>query len=167
MPIQDLIKNTLIVATLLTTIHQWPALLDQQSVDWLAVLLSYLVVFITLFILLKNSPVKDHDIEQTAPRLDPQRLNVLYRQASLVERNAHKANAVLIRQLEYIQKLLSKLKSQNHGDDYDIAHNELINEMAILEKYVSRIATEMEKNVKLGEKLQQSIANIDPEIGVL
>ena len=167
MSIRGIIKNTLILATLITVIHQWPALVDQQPVGWLAILLSYFAVFLTLFLLLRTSSVNDGSAEDAFPRLDPQHLNALYRQASLVERNAHKSSAVFIRQLKYIQKLRSKLKNLDHGDDYSSARTELIGEMEILEKYVSRAVSEMNKNVKLGEKLQQSIANIDPDIGVL
>jgi len=42
----------------------------------------------------------------------------------------------------------------------------LLKELQQLELRISNIVKEMEKNVKLGEKLQQSVANIDPEIGI-
>lgn len=169
MPILNIIKLSLILGSAITLIHQWPALLEEEPVNWLALLLSYSVAFVSFYwanVFLGQ--VKNTDLTADSPhQLNPQHLEALYKQASLVERNAHKANTVFNNQLQYIKKLLASTKKLEHGDDYDTAHANLVKELAVLEKHVERIVMEMNKNVKLGEKLQQSIANIDPEIGVI
>jgi hypothetical protein len=169
MPIINVIKLSLIQGSVITLIHQWSALFAPIAVDWLAILLSYGVSLLSVYWLTKSA-IKTNasqQSEQGIGQLNPQHLEDLYKQASLVERNAHKANRVFNHQLQYIKKLLAKTKELEHGVDYDVAHAGLVKELALLEQHVQRIVTEMSKNVKLGEKLQQSIANIDPEIGVL
>ena len=93
-------------------------------------------------------------------------LDALYKQSIIVERNAHKANAVFTQQLNYVRKLLHKTQSLAPGDDFEQVHANLVQELTVLEHHIERLLEEMSKNVKLGEKLQQSVANIDPEIGV-
>mgnify|MGYP000040490493 FL=1 len=169
MPVLNLIKLSLILGSVITLVHQWPALFEQVPVDWLAISLSYGVAFLAFYWVTKTA-IKSPTSELAGPdkaQFNPQHLEALYKQASLVERNAHKANRVFSHQLQYIKKLLAKTKKLEHGEDYDAAHASLVKELAVLEHHVERIVTEMNKNVKLGEKLQQSIANIDPEIGVL
>ena len=70
-------------------------------------------------------------------------------------------------QLAYVRKLLSKAQNLSQGDDFEPLHRSLVQELTVLEQHIERLLEEMNKNVKLGEKLQQSVANIDPEIGVL
>jgi hypothetical protein len=169
MSILNIIKLSLILGSVITLIHQWPALYEQVPVDWLVLLLSYGVSFVSFYGMARYaqpSPPKKMG-GNTLHQLNPGHLEALYKQASLVERNAHKANAVFNHQLQYIKKLLAKTRNLQHGDDYDAAHASLVKELGVLEHHVERIVTEMNKNVKLGEKLQQSIANIDPDIGVV
>ena len=66
-----------------------------------------------------------------------------------------------------MRKLLSKAQNLSQGDDFEPLHRSLVQELTVLEQHIERLLEEMNKNVKLGEKLQQSVANIDPEIGVL
>ncbi len=169
MLILNIIKLSLILGSAITLIHQWPALLEEEPVNWLSLLLSYSAAFTSFYWANKFLvPVKYVEpSSNVAHQLNPQHLEALYKQASLVERNAHKANTVFNHQLQYIKKLLASTKKLEHGEDYDQAHANLVKELAVLEKHVERIVMEMNKNVKLGEKLQQSIANIDPEIGVI
>jgi len=168
MSILNVIKLSLILGSVITLIHQWAALYEQVPVDWLALLLSYVVSFLSFYGLSKYAqPSVKNSATSPLSQLDPGHLEALYKQASLVERNAHKANTVFNHQLQYIKKLLAKTRNLQHGDDYDMAHASLVKELGVLEHHVERIVTEMNKNVKLGEKLQQSIANIDPEIGII
>ena len=165
MAISHMITSSLIFGTVLTVIHQWASLFDDKAVDWLALLLCYLVSFLFTYWLLKdNKKSSSHEMLEAPISVDPKHIEALYKQASLVERNAHKANAVFTHQLQYIKKLLANTRNLDHGTDYDIAHANLVKELSVLEHHVELIGAEMSKNVKLGEKLQQSVANIDPEI---
>ena len=168
MAISHMIKSSLILGTVLTIIHQWPSLSDAKAVDWLALLLCYLVSFLFTYWLLKDKKdLSSHGEPEMPVSVDPKHVEALYKQASLVERNAHKANAVFTHQLQYIKKLLANTRNLDHGTDYDVAHANLVKELSVLEHHVELIVSEMNKNVKLGEKLQQSVANIDPEIRLL
>ncbi len=155
MAISHMIKSSLIFGTVLTVIHQWASLIDAKAVDWLALLLCYLK---------GNKDSSSRGIPEAPISVDPKHIEALYKQAGLVERNAHKANAVFTHQLQYIKKLLANTRNLDHGTDYDVAHANLVKELSVLEHHVELIVAEMNKNVKLGEKLQQSVANIDPEI---
>jgi hypothetical protein len=167
MEITRMIKTALILGTLMTVIHQWAALIDASPVDWLALFLCYGLSFLVSFWLLKAQEKTMQNDQSAGVVINPKHIEALYKQAGLVERNAHKANAVFIHQLQYIKKLLDKTKNLEDGADYDLAHQDLVKELSVLEQHVELIASEMNKNVKLGEKLQQSVANIDPEIGLL
>ncbi len=169
MSMLNIIKLSLILGSIITLIHQLPALYEQAPVNWLALLLSYTVSFFSFYLSAKfNKPSRKTDsVETSQSSLNPQHLEALYKQASLVERNAHKANKVFTHQLQYIKKMLNNTKQLERGEDFEMAHSNLIKELALLEQHVGRIVTEMNKNVRLGEKLQQSIDNIDPEIGVI
>lgn len=151
----------------MTVIHQWASLIEAQPVDWLALIFCYALSFLAAFWLIKNNTESPSHGNASSVSIDPKHIEALYKQAGLVERNAHKANAVFTHQLQYIKKLLEKTKNLESGVDYDQAHQDLVKEISVLEQHVELIVSEMNKNVKLGERLQQSVANIDPEIGLL
>lgn len=165
------IKMSLILGTLLGMAHQWQGILDNGSVDWLAWLVSYGLCFGVFYYWEKFQAAlaKKVDIEDASiyGSITPAQLDALYKQSIIVERNAHKANTVFNQQLNYVRKLLSKAQNLSPGDDFDNLHQNLIHEISLLEHHIERLLQEMNKNVMLGEKLQQSVANIDPELGVL
>lgn len=164
-----MIKMSLILGTLLGIVHQWPAMLENGSVNWFAWLMSYAICMCAFYFLDKKYQKESEKIEDDAPLgiISPAKLDALYKQSIIVERNAHKANAVFSQQLAYVRKLLSKAQNLSQGDDFEPLHRSLVQELTVLEQHIERLLEEMNKNVKLGEKLQQSVANIDPEIGVL
>jgi len=164
------IKMSLILGTLLGMTHQWEGMLENGSVDWLAWLISYGLCFMVFFYwdkLKKTSPSDADTDESVFGSITPAQLDALYKQSIIVERNAHKANRVFTQQLSYVRKLLEKTKNLAPGDDFESLHESLVKELSVLEHHIERLLQEMNKNVKLGEKLQQSVANIDPELGVL
>ncbi|MGR6874605.1 hypothetical protein ACU6U9_20455 [Pseudomonas sp. HK3] len=160
---------SLILGTLLGIVHQWPAMLENGSVNWFAWLMSYAICMGVFYFLDKRSKKQIDYVDDDTPMgtISPAKLDALYKQSIIVERNAHKANAVFTQQLNYVRKLLHKTQSLSQGDDFESMHTSLVQELTVLEQHVERLVEEMGKNVKLGEKLQQSVANIDPEIGVL
>lgn len=162
-----MIKTALILGTLMTVIHQWASLIEARPVDWLALIFCYALSFLTAYWFIKTNTAPPASANSSSVSIDPKHIEALYKQAGLVERNAHKANAVFTHQLQYIKKLLEKTKNLESGVDYDLAHQDLVKELSVLEQHVELIVSEMNKNVKLGERLQQSVANIDPEIGLL
>ncbi|GAA6135330.1 hypothetical protein NBRC116188_21200 [Oceaniserpentilla sp. 4NH20-0058] len=164
------IKMSLIVGTLLGMAHQWQGILSNASVDWIAWAVSYLLCFLAFFYWDKFSKASlqtDHEDDSPFGIITPAQLDALYKQSIIVERNAHKANKVFSQQLGYVHKLLEKTKNLSPGDDFESLHTNLVYELSVLEQHIERLLLEMNKNVKLGEKLQQSVANLDPEIGVL
>lgn len=162
------IKMSLILGTLLGVVHQWPAMVDDGNLDWLAWSISYLLCFAVFYCWDKHNQKQGDDEDMPVMgSVSPAQLDALYKQSIIVERNAHKANAVFTQQLNYVRKLLQKTQNLSPGDDFDQAHSALVRELTVLEHHIERLLEEMTKNVKLGEKLQQSVANIDPEIGVL
>ncbi len=168
MSILNIIKLSLILGSVITLVHQWAALYEPVPVDWLALLLSYVVSFLCFYGMNQHAQLSLRKGDTGAStQLNSGHLEALYKQASLVERNAHKANSVFNQQLRYIKNILDKTRNLKHVDDLELAHASLVTELSVLEHHVERIAIEMNKNVKLGEKLQQSIANIDPDIGII
>ena len=163
------IKLTLILGTLLTVVHQWSALLAGDMVQWVPTLSSYLIIFCALYVQekLQKSKNDENDFDEHMGTVSPQDINALYKQAIIVERNAHKANAAFNNQLKTIRSLIERTKAVKTSKHFDEVHGELVDELKQIELRIGNIVKEMEKNVKLGEKLQQSVANIDPEIGVL
>lgn len=163
------IKMSLIVGTLLGMVHQWQGMLHNGSVDWLAWIVSYTLCFLVFFYWdrLYQKQIQVEDEPGVFGSITPAQLDALYKQSIIVERNAHKANLVFSQQLNYVRKLLDKTKNLAPGDDFHAHHQNLVQELTVLEHHIERLLQEMNKNVKLGEKLQQSVANIDPEIGVL
>lgn len=164
------IKMSLILGTLLGMAHQWQGMLSNGSVDWVAWIISYLLCFFAFFYWDKihtSSLVTDHAHDSPFGIITPAQLDALYKQSIIVEQNAHKANKVFSQQLGYVRKLLEKTKNLSPGDDFESLHHNLVHELSVLEHHIERLLLEMNKNVKLGEKLQQSVANLDPEIGVV
>lgn len=163
------IKLTLILGTLLTVVHQWSALLAGDMVQWIPTLTSYLIIYLSLYGLdrYKQGQSDDGSHDEPMGTVSPQHINALYKQAIIVERNAHKANAAFSNQLKTIRSLIERTKAVKTSKHFDEVHGELVTELKEIEMRIANIVKEMEKNVKLGEKLQQSVANIDPEIGVL
>lgn len=163
------VKVTLILATVLTVINQWTVLVEGGVVQWVPTILTYLVTFGAVYTVNRLNMVQakdehyDHEIMGT---VSPQHINTLYKQSMIVERNAHKANAAFAKQLKNIHKLVERIQQLDNAEDFEQHHTELVNELQQLETRIGNIVKEMEKNVKLGEKLQQSVANIDPEIGI-
>lgn len=158
---------TLILGTLLTALNQWSAVVAGDSVQWLPTLSTYALIFITLHLLDKRKSLSTMAPTEAMGSVSPQHINALYKQAMIVERNARKANAAFTNQLKSIQALLEHTKQLDSTADFAKAHQDVVDELQQLEKRIGNILKEMEKNVKLGEKLQQSVANIDPEIGIL
>jgi hypothetical protein len=163
------IKMSLILGSLLGIVHQWSAILENGSLNWVAWLISYNLCFAVFYFWDKHTQKQILDQPEDAPlgSVSAAQLDALYKQSIIVERNAHKANAVFTQQLNYVRKLLHKTQSLAPGDDFEQLHSNLVQELTVLEHHIERLLEEMNKNVKLGEKLQQSVANIDPEIGVL
>ena len=177
---KNAVKFSLILTTLMGLIFQWPLINQEPGIpqelgivhghelNWLVWLSAYVVSFVVVYVLQyqKPEPEQDH-VEDSPSSISPAHLEALYKQAMIVERNAIKANTVFDQQLHYVHKLVEKTKNLEHGKDFDTTHASLVKELAVLEQHVQRLVLEMNKNVKLGEKLQQSVANIDPEIGVM
>jgi len=161
------IKMSLILGTLLGVVHQWNAILENGALNWLAWLVSYVVCFAVFFLWDKHNKKQADNVDEPVGSVSPAQLDALYKQSIIVERNAHKANAVFTQQLNYVRKLLHKTQNLAPGENFDQLHQNLVEELTVLEHHIERLVEEMGKNVKLGEKLQQSVANIDPEIGVL
>jgi hypothetical protein len=163
------IKMSLILGTLLGIAHQWTAILEDGSVNWLAWMISYVICFCVFYLWDKQNKKQADNMHDDGPlgSVSPAQLDALYKQSIIVERNAHKANAVFTQQLNYVRKLLHKTQSLAPGDDFEQLHGDLVQEITVLEHHIERLLEEMSKNVKLGERLQQSVANIDPEIGIL
>ena len=161
------LKYSLLVTTLLGALFQWPVMAQGGAFNPLVWLSAYVVCFILFYFLLdKKAPVEEVP-EEASGNISSSQLEGLYKQASIVERNALKANIVFEQQLQYVNRLLEKCKTLESGDDFNETRESLVKELAVLEKHVQRLLKEMNKNVKLGEKLQQSVANIDPEIGII
>ncbi|MAA71758.1 MAG: hypothetical protein CL679_08525 [Bermanella sp.] len=162
------IKMSLILGTLLGITHQWSAILENGSLNWLAWLISYVLCFVVFYFWDKHNKkhIDTEPVDAPLGSVSAAQLDALYKQSIIVERNAHKANAVFTQQLNYVRKLLHKTQSLAPGDDFEQVHANLVQELTVLEHHIERLLEEMNKNVKLGEKLQQSVANIDPEIGV-
>lgn len=163
------IKLTLILGTLLTVVHQWSALLAGDMVQWIPTLTSYVIIYCSLYALerYQRSHTDEPLTDEPLGTVSSQDISALYKQAMIVERNAHKANAAFTNQLKTIRSLIERTKAVKTSKHFDEVHGELVTELKEIEKRIANIVKEMEKNVKLGEKLQQSVANIDPEIGVL
>ena len=162
------VKASLILGSLLVVSNQWSAWLEDMPTNWWAVCITYVLCFLGFWAVERfKGTTQDLDAVFTPNQgVSPQHLEALYKQAMIVEKNAYKANAVFTQQLQYIRKILHKLNQQSDEADPLTVKKEITKEISVLDHHVERIVTEMHKNIKLGEKLQQSIANIDPEIGV-
>lgn len=164
----QLVKLSFLLATLIGITFNFEALLNSGHVNWLGWLTTYVLCFAFFyFYLFKNSTAKSDEYETHNGTVSPDHLEALYKHASIVERNAHKANAVFGQQLLYVKKVIVKAKKLNPDEDFSRTHDCLVKQLSSLEHHLERLLGEMKKNVKLGEKLQQSVANIDPEIGLL
>lgn len=161
------LKYSAVLGTLIGLGFYFSGLLIGNEVNLLGWLLAYPMCFgIFYFVSFQSS--SDHSLDESEQStINTAHLEALYKQAMIVERNAQKANAVFSKQLAYVNKLVQKTKELSPGADFDTAHANLVKELDVLQHHVERLLGEMQKNVKLGEKLQQSIANLDPEIGVL
>ena len=163
------LKYSLVLGTLVGLGFYFSGLLLDNQLNWFGWLLAYPFCFAVFHFVSFTDTVQSTPIAEGSDvvGISPAHLESLYKQAMIVERNAQKANAVFSKQLAYVNKLVQKTRDLSPGDDFDQAHASLVKELDILEHHVERLLEEMQKNVKLGEKLQQSVANIDPEIGVL
>jgi len=163
------LKYSCLLGTLIGLAFYFSGLLLNNELNWLGWLLAYPMCFAVFHFvdMTTTSAQGSTEDESDLPGISPAHLEALYKQAMIVERNAQKANAVFSKQLAYVNKLVQKTRELRPGDDFDQAHASLVKELDVLEQHVERLLEEMQKNVKLGEKLQQSVANIDPEIGVL
>lgn len=162
----QIFKFALLTGTLFAVIQFAPALIGEaQDPSYWVIMAGYLVSFFAFYFYdaLLNS--QKEDTEDENPHLA--HIEALYKQAMIVVKNANKTNTVFQRQLSYVQHLIDKSRDLQPGDDFERLQKELTHELAVLEKHVEHIMVEMQKNVRLGEKLQQTIANLDPEIGVL
>jgi len=167
--VKDLIKFSILLSTSIILLMYFGNVMMDAPVNWLACVLVFPISFGVLMgfqkLLLSTQKPSGGDESQT--QVNPAHLEALYKQAMIVERNAQKANKVFSQQLMYVRKLVTKTRELKPGDDFTSAHEALVTELDVLEQHVERLLIEMQKNVKLGEKLQQSVANLDPEIGVL
>lgn len=167
--ISQTIKMTLVLGTVLTVINQWSELMAGAMVQWIPTVLTYVVIFAAIYgynrLNQKNLDAGESS-DEVMGTVSPQHINALYKQSMIVERNAHKANAAFNNQLNTIHALIERTQKLDNAEDFEQSHGELLKELRQLEMRISNIVKEMEKNVKLGEKLQQSVANIDPEIGI-
>jgi len=166
--VAQIAKLSFLLATLIGLGFNFPALIDAGQINWLGWLLAYAICFAFFYFYLpKETPESEEYPEEIPGSVSPAQLESLYKQAMIVERNAQKADKVFSQQLEYVNKLVQKTKKLSPGPDFDAAHASLVKELDILEHHVERLLEEMQKNVKLGGRLLQSVANIDPEIGVI
>lgn len=161
----QIFKFALLTGTLFALLQFTPALMsDAADPSYWVLIAGYLVSFFAFYFydaLLKSQQDEYEDDPHLA------HIEALYKQAMIVVKNANKTNSVFQRQLSYVQHLIEKCRHLQPGDDFARLQEELTHELAVLEKHVEHIMVEMQKNVRLGEKLQQTIANLDPEIGVL
>jgi len=164
----QLVKLSFLLATIIGIGFNFPALINNGDINWIGWLLSYVACFVFFyFYIFKSDQSSDLETEEITGSINPAHLEALYKQSMIVERNAQKANVVFTQQLEYVKNILHKAKHLSPDDDFHETHESLVSELDVLEHHLERLLGEMKKNVKLGEKLQQSVANIDPEIGVI
>ncbi len=162
------VKLSFLLATLIGIGFNLDPLINSGDVNWIGWLISYFVCFGFIHFYLSNSKVvNEQEYKEPLGSVSSAHLEALYKQAMIVERNAQKANIVFSQQLKYVKNILHKAKHLSQGDDFELSHGTLIKELDVLEHHLERLLSEMQKNVKLGEKLQQSVANIDPELGVV
>lgn len=170
------IKYSVILTTCLGVLFQWSAIQGfvngtdepSQGLSLLVWLSAYVLCFLLVYALQHEKQAESGDQEFDLPNgVSPAQIEALYKHAMLVERNALKANTVFEQQLVYVSKLLQKTKDLDQASDFHKSHANLVKELQVLESHVQRLSQEMNKNVKLGEKLQQTVANIDPDIGVV
>lgn len=163
------LKYSIVLGTLIGLGFYFTGLLIGNQLNWIGWLVAYPLCFAVFHFVSFTQASAEEDFEEGSGQttINSAHLEALYKQAMIVERNAQKANAVFSKQLAYVNKLVQKTRDLSPGDDFDMAHGNLIKELDVLEHHVERLLEEMQKNVKLGEKLQQSVANLDPEIGVL
>jgi hypothetical protein len=166
--VTQLFKLSFSLATLIGIAFNFEALLNAGYVNWLGWLLTYMFCFVFFyFYLFRNNPKIIDDLNIQNGTVSPDHLEALYKHAMIVERNAQKANIVFSQQLLYVKKVINQAKQLNPGNDFHRNHEILVKQLNSLEHHLERLLGEMKKNVKLGEKLQQSVANIDPEIYIL
>lgn len=162
-----LAKQTFLLGTLIGLGFNYHTLMLAADVNWTGWLLCYVICFVFLKFYILNTEHAPQQAAEIPAGVNPDHLNALYKQSMIVERNAQKASLVFTKQLDYVKRILVKAKNLTPGDDFDLTHQNLVEELDVLEHHIEKLLEEMKKNVKLGEKLQQSVANIDPEIGVL
>ncbi len=166
--IKKAFMTSLIVGTILTVINQWSALFNDASVHWFPLFLTYVVPFFVYWLGTQHGAGGAIDAVDDVSNVQvaPEHIEALYQQAMIVVKNAHKANAAFAVQLKNIHSLREKARLLQEGDDFQSIHDDLVAELGMLESRIEKILKEMGKNVRLGEKLQQSVANIDPAIGI-
>ena len=165
----QLAKLSFLLATIIGFAFNFEALISNGDINWIGWLFTYIVCFAFFYFYLFK--VQDNNADEAIPEssssINPAHLEALYKQAMIVERNAQKANLVFSQQLVYVKNILQKAKHLDPNDDFQGTHESLVKELDVLEHHLERLLGEMKKNVKLGERLQQSVANIDPEIGII
>lgn len=163
------IKLSFLLATLIGLLFNFDALINAGAISWAPWLVCYILCFGFMYFYMshKTEKTEDETLSETFAGVNPSHLEALYKQAMIVERNAQKANLVFTQQLKYVKNILNKAKGLSQGDEFESTHSSLVKELDTLEHHLEKLLNEMKKNVKLGEKLQQSVANIDPEIGVI
>lgn len=162
----QIFKFALLMGTLFALLQFAPALMsDAADPSYWVLAAGYLVSFFAFYFYDALIQSQKQEEQEDNPHLA--HIEALYKQAMIVVKNANKTNSVFQRQLSYVQHLIEKCRHLQPGDDFERLQEELTHELAVLEKHVEHIMVEMQKNVRLGEKLQQTIANLDPEIGVL
>jgi hypothetical protein len=162
------VKLSFLLATLIGIAFNFQALLEGGDINWLAWLLTYGLCFSFFYFYMSKSHAEpSDDFPELPSSVNPDHLEALYKHAMIVERNAKKANLVFDQQLDYVKKVIKRARLLTPESDFKATHQTLIKELDVLELHIERLLGEMKKNVKLGEKLQQAVANIDPEIGVL
>ncbi|WP_396589235.1 hypothetical protein [Bermanella sp. R86510] len=163
---KKVIKFSLLCGTLFALILSYPVIVDSTAqFPVINIVAGYVASFACFYFSQMLSLSEKLNNDETQPNMA--HIEALYRQAMIVVKNAEKTNAVFKHQLAYVQKLIEKSRHLQPGPDFERTHEELTHELSVLEKHVQHITVEMQKNVRLGEKLQQTVANIDPEIGIL
>jgi Ca2+/Na+ antiporter len=164
----QLAKLSFLLATIIGFCFNFEALISNGDINWISWLITYVVCFAFFYFYVFTTKSKDSEeyMPESNSSVNPTHVEALYKQSMIVERNAKKANLVLSQQLVLVKNILNKTKDLNENKDLSKSFGLPVKELEVLDHNLERLLCEMKKNVRLGEKLQQSVANIDPEIGV-